>query len=399
MGIQMAHNLVYKQYLKFMAKFDHEVTIIGGGPAGSVAAIRLADFGFEVCLIEKKIFPREILCGEFLSKEVIENLKQLGLYEEFLSLNPNPIKRFRLINNDGKEISTKLNFSAFGLRRSVFDNFLINAARRKGITILQPAEVKKITRKEDLFQLDVRNSSLEDIKILSKYVIAAYGKHNILDKSLGRSFANTRTGLNGVKFHFDEQYLNEFDKDEIRIYLSDGIYCGVNAVDENKVTVCFLEKKLSKNISSRENLLKFISSTEKFKILFKPGFEELVLCNPVWGTGDIYFGKRRAVENGIFMIGDAAGVIAPITGDGIGMACQSAVIVSDVLYDMRCGMITASEADSVYQSRWDLFFKNRLITSNIIQKVVLKNFVRMLSMDIMRRFPGILPYFINSTRG
>ena len=73
-------------------KSNFEIGIIGGGPAGSAAAAYLAGYGFDVCLFEKKSFPRETLCGEFLSTEVIHFLKEINLFDEFISLNPNKIK-------------------------------------------------------------------------------------------------------------------------------------------------------------------------------------------------------------------------------------------------------------------------------------------------------------------
>jgi len=378
---------------------NHEIAIVGGGPAGSAASIMLADSGFDVCLIEKKNFPRETLCGEFLSREVIENLKQLNLYEEFISLCPNPIKYFRLIDNAGKEVSTKLNFQAFGLRRSVLDDLLINVVKKKGIRVIQPAEVKEIKHYNDSFVLNIKNIGADDLTIKSKHVIAAYGKHNILDKSFNRGFANYKSGMNGVKLHLDTGLFNEFNKEEIRIYLAGGIYCGVNAVDNNFVTICFLENRNQHNKSSRENLLNFISNTEKFKKLFKPGYEEFIKNNIIWGSGDIYFGRRNAVENRIFMIGDAAGVIAPVTGDGIGMAFQSAGIVSEVFSSIRSGKNSDREAENIYQSKWNSLFRGRLLSSHIIQSVIMKDIGRMLSLNVLTRFPKILPYFINITRG
>jgi len=125
---------------------QHEIAVIGGGPSGSTAAIYLAEFGFDVCLIEKKIFPREILCGEFLSREVVNNLKELNLFSSFLNLKPNPISSFAMFY-DKKEISTQLDFQAYGLKRSGFDNLLLMNAKAKGVKVYQPYEVSEIIKK------------------------------------------------------------------------------------------------------------------------------------------------------------------------------------------------------------------------------------------------------------
>ncbi len=78
-----------------MNKHDFDVIIIGGGPAGAVAAIYLSRWGLRTAVIEHKAFPRETLCGEFLSLEVIEQIRELKLEEEFLKLNPKSIKFFQ----------------------------------------------------------------------------------------------------------------------------------------------------------------------------------------------------------------------------------------------------------------------------------------------------------------
>ena len=63
---------------------ETDILIIGGGPAGSTTALYLSKPGYDITLIEKKKFPRETLCGEFLSKEVTDILKELNIFQEFI---------------------------------------------------------------------------------------------------------------------------------------------------------------------------------------------------------------------------------------------------------------------------------------------------------------------------
>ena len=105
--------------------YHHDVIIIGGGPAGSMAALYLSKYGLNTCIIEKKKFPQEVLCGEFLSGEVSKTLKELNLFESFLSLNPVKISKFKFINEQRTEISSEFYFPAYALKRSLFDHFLL----------------------------------------------------------------------------------------------------------------------------------------------------------------------------------------------------------------------------------------------------------------------------------
>ncbi len=310
-------------------KYDYEIAIIGGGPAGSSAAMYLAKKGFDVCLLEKKKFPRDTICGEFLSKEVIENLNDLGISGGFLRLNPNVIKSFRFISHSNRELSTGFNFKAYSLKRSTFDDFLIKRAEKEGVKIYQPAEAAGIENLNGSFILTFYSSG-EKISITIKRVIAAYGKQNILDKLLGRKYISYKSGLSGIKFHIDEKYFNDFNKDEIQIYAGDQIYCGINAVNEGMITLSFLEDRKKYHIPAKHHLLELFNKNIKFNNLFKTDLQTLLNNSTLFGTGNIYFGKKDLIENGIYMIGDAAGMIAPLTGDGIGMAFESAKLISDI---------------------------------------------------------------------
>ncbi|MBP1683127.1 MAG: FAD-dependent oxidoreductase [Ignavibacteriaceae bacterium] len=136
---------------KEMIEQTTDILIIGGGPAGSTSALYLSQLGFDITLVEKKAFPRETLCGEFLSKEVTDILIELNLFNDFISLNPNKLKSFRAVDDSGIELKSDLNFEAYAMKRSVFDLLLVEKAQSRKVNIIQPAEVISTTKSNSNF--------------------------------------------------------------------------------------------------------------------------------------------------------------------------------------------------------------------------------------------------------
>ena len=374
----------------------YDIAIIGGGPAGSSAAMLLSKKGYTVSIIEKKLFPRDVLCGEFISKEVVEFLKENLLYEEFLGLNPNTINSFRFSCENGNDLCASLKFPAFGIKRSILDYFLITKARENRVEIFQPAEVNGIHKQTEGYVLEIKSGNREEFTINSKIVIAAYGKQNILDKTLGRNFHSKKSKLNGIKFHVDKKYFNSFNPAEIQVYSGHDIYCGLNAVDNTTITLCFLMKKNKIQYSPKELLLQLSRQNKKFNTLFNQNFFDSIDKLQVYGTGNIYFGKRDIVNEGIFYIGDSAGVIAPLVGDGIGIAIQSARLVSDILCRNN---LVQEKTGKEYKKEWRDKFLRRMLLAGIIQKIVLNNSLRNPGIKMISFFPRALSTIIKYTRG
>ncbi|HVO74336.1 MAG TPA: NAD(P)/FAD-dependent oxidoreductase [Ignavibacteriaceae bacterium] len=383
-----------------MGIIDHEVIIIGGGPAGSSAAMNLANYGFDVCLVEKKIFPRETLCGEFLSGEVFENFKVLGIDKQFLSLKPNFIKSFKFFFENGKSFSGHFDFKSFGIKRSVLDSFLLENAKIKGVKVIQPAEVKEIYREGEIFNLRIKEPD-RTTALNTSILIAAYGKQNSLDIKLNRPFSRVKSGFNGIKYHVSKKYFNSIEKDEIRIYTGKNIYCGVNYVDDETVTLCFLFKRTETGYSYRQHLMDLAGSNNDFRKIINKEFFDSINYQKVYGTGNIFFGRRRKTENGIIMIGDAAGVISPFSGDGIGMAFDSAKLAAEILIGLKKKNENSKKASTLYEINWRKLFGKRILISKIIQEFLLKSSYKKLitpAMDLFNLFPSFSSFIVNKTR-
>lgn len=377
---------------------ETDILIVGGGPAGSTSALYLLKLGYDITLIEKKKFPRETLCGEFLSKEVTAILKELNIFNEFILLNPNQIKTFRAVNDSGSELHSDLSFLAYAMKRSVFDSFLLDKAKKQNVNVIQPAIVKSILKIKSGFVSEVENESGDTFQIVSKLVVAAYGKQNPFDKKLERSFINKKSFLNGIKFHLPAELLKAKFSNEIRIYFDEGIYCGMNQVNESEITVCFLENRKESKLPSRERLIEVIKTNKYFNSIFNNSVPEYLGSANVYGTGNIYFGKREVVENGIIMVGDSARVIAPMAGDGIGMAMESAKILFDVLSNYKLDESNLPNIYKEYERISNKIFTKRLRTAKLLQEIILNKKLRKIGFRFAEKYPALLPYLIKSTR-
>jgi flavin-dependent dehydrogenase len=380
-----------------MADSAFDIIVIGGGPAGAMASLSLAQAGSSVCLVERRAFPRETLCGEFLSHEVIGIIRELGIENEFLQLGPTPITKFALCPERGPMVTESLGFTAYGLKRGAFDQYLLNMAIAHGVHVLQPAEAEAVVRRGNGFEVQCRLK--ETTRTLqSQWCVGAYGKTSPLDKSLHRPFAGTRTQLNGIKLHIPAAALVGMNTDEIRIYLGPDMYCGVNHVDGGIATLCFLERRTGDDVSPRARLRKLAAANKHFADI--AGMQAMSAMDSalIYGTGNIYFGKRNVVEEGIFMVGDAAQVISPLAGDGIGMALQSAQLLGTLFYEHRRSGRDGNALEVEYRSQWERTFTSRLRAAAALQRIMLSTPLRRLGTTLLSLSPSLLRVAIRMTR-
>jgi flavin-dependent dehydrogenase len=378
---------------------DHyDIAIIGGGPAGSTAALYLARKGFRTCVVEKRIFPRETLCGEFLSREVVQIIENLQLSREFQSLLPNPITTFRFCPEDARAIASDLKFMAYGLKRGSFDTMLLAQAHLAGAIVYQPMTVEQVHKIENGYTLFLSGAEGK-IQVRSRYVACAYGKSNQLDKILQRNIPERRSQLIGVKFHIHKRYLPSMPEHEIHIYAGHKMYCGVNVVNDDTITLCFLEDHSAADAQPRARIKELLKANHHFAELVSTDFIEMLSSFPIYGTTGIYFGTKHHVVDGMFMIGDAAHVIAPLAGDGIGMAMESAQLLASVMEEGRNKNLRADAMILMYSEQWRSSFRKRITIAKNIQRLLLSKPGKKASELALAVFPSLLSYMIERTRG
>jgi len=377
---------------------DFEVIIIGGGPAGAAAGIFLSAMGFETCIVEQKQFPREKLCGEFLSREIISQLKEWGYFHEFLMMNPNPVNSIRFADKNGKSSISQLDFTAYGLSRSKLDNFLLMKAGEHNVKVICPAKAVSVKKETNSFRVKVSQQGGNNLEIKAGIIIGAYGKRDLLDNYLGRKFTSRRSGMSGIKFHAGLPDFNYLNENEIYIYADDSAYCGINKVEDDKVTVCYLENT---NLNKDDRFDPAGLLRRNLNSEFVPSALLIVSGKDYnrYGYGNIFFGEKEIVKDGIFMVGDAARVIPPLSGDGIGVAFESAKILSNILIKLKKREIDKTAAEKEYRRAWILKLKRRLAVSGMLQNVFFGKYKRKAAMNLVSLCPGITQKLIEITRG
>jgi flavin-dependent dehydrogenase len=381
-----------------MSESVFDIIVIGGGPAGAMASLSLAQAGYSVCLMERRAFPRETLCGEFLSHEVIDIIRDFGLVRGFLDLGPMPITRFALCPDRGPVFSESLGFTAYGLKRGTFDQFLLNAARGQGVHVLQPAEAEDVVRRGIGFEVHCRlNDAAQTFQ--SQWCIGAYGKTSSLDKRLIRPFVQTRTRLNGVKVHIPSSTLRGVNADEIRIFTGPNMYCGINRVEGGSATICFLERRKGDDVSPRARLRELAAANKHFASVVSGEAMSAIDEAPIYGSGNIFFGRKNVIENGIFMVGDAARVISPLAGDGIGMALQSSKLIGELFREHIHSKPDPLTLEAEYRNRWGQMFGSRLRAAAALQRIMLSSPLRRLATTLLSLSPSFVRVAISMTRG
>ncbi len=362
------------------------VIIIGGGLAGLTAAIHLSKLGIEVTIIERNHFPKHKVCGEYVSNEVLPYLQWLDA--DPFALHPVSISRLLFSDVGGRTLEADLPLGGFGISRYALDFWLYQKAKQNGCRFIHNT-VSDVRFSNDMFRLLLSDGT----SLTSKVVLGAFGKRSNLDIKLERKFTATKSPWLAVKSH----YKGEWPSDVVALHNFNGGYCGVSKVEGSRINVCYLASfnsfKKHKNIQEyQQNVL---SQNPHLRKVFngKPLFDSPMAIS------QIAFDRKFPVENHILMIGDTAGLIHPLCGNGMAMAIHSAKIASVLTEKYLTGEFTRNELEASYAAAYNQHFQKRLTTGRLLAAALRNDFVTGTLIKTMVAFPGLLPQIIKRTHG
>ncbi|MDT0690169.1 NAD(P)/FAD-dependent oxidoreductase [Salegentibacter sp. F188] len=367
----------------------NRIAIVGGGLAGLSAAIHLVSKGLKVVLFEKDDFPRHKVCGEYLSKEIIPYFKSLGI--SLTSLSPVEINSLNYSTPSGKSVSSELEMGGLGLSRYALDNYLYETAIKRGTEVI-PEIVTDVEYSENIFTI----ITSEGKEFTADFVLGAFGKRSILDKNLSRDFIQKKSEWLAVKAHYRHE---DYPDNLVSLHNFRGGYCGLSKVENGAINVCYLATyKSFKTHKSPEDYKKEVLCRNPHLNSFFQSAEQIFKKDIT--IAQVSFEQKALIENHILMLGDAAGLIHPLCGNGMAMAIHSAKMASEaILAFCNRELLSKSEVEENYKMKWNKEFKTRLLTGRILQKVLLNPGVTEVSQNLISKMPFILPHIIKRTHG
>jgi flavin-dependent dehydrogenase len=284
--------------------------IVGGGPAGSAAAIGLARAGLAAELIERSSGPHDTVCGGFLGWDALAALRRLGL--EPATLGARPIQRLRLVSAS-RVVSARLPKAAAGLSRRTLDEALLALAAAAGA---------RVSRGRTARSAEGRRVRLDDgEEVEAEALLLATGKHELRGAARPADVAAAPVGLRTALR--PSAALAEALEGHIELHLFDGGYAGLLLQEDGTANLCLsVSRRRLKQAGGIEPLVARLAAE-------LPGLRRRLEAGEAgeWSavSGVPYGWRARQAAPGVYRIGDQVAVIASLAGDGIAIALESGI--------------------------------------------------------------------------
>jgi len=358
-----------------------DLAIIGGGPAGSAAAMAAAKSGGRVLLVERGQFPRHKVCGEFVSAESLGLLQELfGQESENLLAQAPLISRARLFFAGGV-FEAEISPAARSIPRFDLDAVLWEACQRSGVEAHAGAPVQAITA-DAPFRIATARGCFE-----ARAVINATGRWSNLTSEVRRGPTGGAKWI-GVKAHFSERS----SSNSVDLYFFDGGYCGVQPVrtagngSGPAVNACAMVR--AEVASTLDGVL------QQHPALYERSRGWTALTEPV-RTSPLNFHAPEPVAKGMFQAGDAAAFVDPFIGGGISLALRTGALAAGCALSSLANEQALARYSQEYLRRFAHVFKT---SSRLRRFLAWPERVRKPVVSLLARTPFLAGQIVRMTR-
>lgn len=367
-----------------MSRRQADVVVVGGGVAGATTARLVAEKGHQVVLLDRARFPREKPCGEGVMPTGVRLLQRMGLLEKLGPEDTHVIRGVRFVLDERTEVAGKFpdvgeGFDqGLGIRRRKLDHLLLeHAIQHPSVEVHEEAPVTDVRfPPRGPVEVDAAGTTYR-----ARIVVGADGLHSIVRRKRGLEAPGGRRLRYGLRAHFD---LDHPCPDMVSVLVTPIGELYTTPVGPAQLQVAMLLEK---------------QEMSRFRGDLEAGFEHCVAslpllrgarrATPVLACGPFDRRARCRVGDRTLLVGDAAGYLDPITGEGISLALQSAHWAAESLDDALRREDTTASSLLPYHRRLEHALRHyKLLTRALL---LLSRWPRLASLVVRRldRFPDL----------
>ena len=342
----------------------YDVVIVGAGPAGSTAANFLSKKGIKTLLIDKNTFPRDKPCGGGITNNALKKYKYI---KEHGLINSYSYSGIFYSSSLKYKVEIQKNEPIIGMiSRKKFDHGLVNIAIDSGANFLHGKKVIDIKILKDNAKIILDNG----LTIDSQIVIGADGVWSTITKKMGLGQHNKIFGVSIFEeYPTSTKTIDKYFTDKrivhghIRILGLAGygwVFPKKECINIGVVDYISSKSKLDDKKNLKNIYRKYIQILKESKIIPND-----IKINKLRGAVLPYCPIKKTFTDRVIICGDAAGLINPLTGEGIDYAMYSGEIAADVISKSLENGNVSSQFLSKYEKKWKSDFgKNILLLSH-----------------------------------
>ncbi|MBI2506503.1 MAG: geranylgeranyl reductase family protein [Candidatus Latescibacteria bacterium] len=361
---------------------SYDLIIVGGGPAGATATLYAARRGLKVLLLDKARFPRDKICGDALSGKSIAILHDLDLLERVRQLPGALVRAVTFGNPDGAEARIELSrhdhrdlltgkvlpMEGFVIRRQVFDEFLFGEARPRAHRCLEGFAVRELLI-EGGRVCGVRGQAAggEEREFRGRLVLGCDGFNSVVARKAGCYEHDPRHWVVALRCYCE----NVADlRDQIELHFVDEVlpgYFWIFPLEKGcaNVGIGMLHEGLKERKVDLRQALRQVIARPPFARRFA---QARPLEEPVGWNLPVASKRRRIHGEGFLLLGDAASLIDPFTGEGIGNALYSArLAVETAAQALEAGDCSAAFLQRYEEGLWEALGDELRISTRLQQ--------------------------------
>jgi menaquinone-9 beta-reductase len=388
---------------------EYDAIIIGGGPAGTSAAITLAGRGIRVLLLEEKRMPRAKLCGEFITPESFPTLERLGVMGEMIAAGAQRLTQLSLVVASGKRVRTPLAAMsdvadwAMSLSRARFDQVLFEKARAAGADCREGIAVRQCLVEEGGAR-GVEALSLADgqtVRYHAPLVVDASGRNSRLMVNREERRAGPRgSRLYGLKAHLANV---AGIAEQVELYFFPQGYGGLSLVEDDLVNLCFIASERTFRAAGGDPTT-IVEQTVMRNRLARERLRGAEVVGKWHSVGPLAFGHRRLSQGGVLAVGDASGMIDPFTGTGIQIALRTGELVAQAIIKVMSEGSRAQTATlfdralAGYSEAYQHEFGDRMKVAGWLRRVALSPSIAAPAASLLALSPSLTRRVLRATR-